>query len=222
MSTKNVLVISPHPDDETLGAGGTILRHKDFGDNLYWCNITNMKEEYGYSAYDIKRRNREIERVIKAYDFNEFFDLGLKPTFLTDNDIPILIERLKNIISKVKPDILYVPFYADAHSDHRVVFKALQPFFKSFRYPFIKRVLMMEIISETDHQFTNQFIPNVFIDISDYIEKKLEIFKIYETEVGEHPFPRSVDNLKNLAFYRGSQCNCKYAEGFMLLKEVIK
>ena len=80
---------------------------------------------------------------------------------------------------------------------------------------------MMEIISETDHQFTNQFIPNVFIDISDYIEKKLEIFSIYETEIEKHPFPRGLENLKNLAFYRGTQCNCKYAESFMLLKEVI-
>ncbi|BCB96331.1 GlcNAc-PI de-N-acetylase [Dissulfurispira thermophila] len=222
--TKNILIVSPHPDDETLGAGGIIIKHKEEGTSdatrIYWCNITNVKVEYGFSEEDVKRRNEEIKQVISMYGFNGFFNFELKPSSLTDNEIPILIENFSKVINKVKPNILYIPFFNDPHSDHRVVFKALYPFFKSFRYPFIKKILMMEIISETDNQFTNPFKPNVFVDISDYIEKKLQIISIYKSELGIHPFPRSLENIKNLAAYRGSQCNCKYAESFMLLKEI--
>ncbi|BAI79870.1 conserved hypothetical protein [Deferribacter desulfuricans SSM1] len=217
----NILIISPHPDDETLGAGGSLLKHKDNGDIIYWINITNIKEEYGYSKEKVKKRNEEIKKVIESYEFNDFFDLSLKPTSLTENDIPFIVTKISSILDKIKPNILYIPFWNDVHSDHRVVFNALQPFFKSFRYPFIKKVLMMEIISETDNQFKETFKPNVFVDISDFIDKKIEIMNIYQSELGEHPFPRSIDNILNLAFYRGSQCNYQYAESFMLLKEVL-
>jgi len=215
-----VLIISPHPDDETLGAGGTLLRHKERGDYLYWCNITDMKEEYGFSKEAVRNRQEEIERVINAYNFEYFFNLKLKPARLTESDVPMLIEKLSEIINKIKPEIMYIPFFADAHSDHRIVFQSLQPFSKSFRYPFIRRILLMEIISETDGQFIDIFRPNVFVDISDFIEKKLKIISLYKTETRDHPFPRNLENIKNFAFYRGSQCNCMFAESFMLLKEV--
>ena len=217
----NIIVISPHPDDETLGAGGSLLKHKEKGDNIYWINITNIKEEYGYPSNFVRKRQEEIETVINKYKFDDFLDLSLKPTSLGDKDIPIIISRITNFIEKVKPVILYVPFYGDPHSDHRIVFNALTPFFKSFRYPYIKKVLMMEITSETDNQFVKPFLPNVFVDISNYIDKKLEIMSIYESEIGEHHFPRSIENIKRLAMYRGSQCNCKYAESFILLKEIV-
>ena len=217
----NVIVISPHPDDETLGAGGSLLRHKDENDGIYWINITNIKEEYGYSSKLVKKRQREIEAVAKEYGFNDFLNLSLRPASLSNNDILNIISKVHSFIEKVKPEILYVPFYGDPHSDHRIVFDALRPFFKSFRYPYIKKVLMMEIISETDNQFVKPFLPNVFVDISNYIDKKLEIMSIYESEIGEHPFPRSLENIKRLTMYRGSQCNCKFAESFMLLKEVL-
>ncbi|GAB6076184.1 PIG-L deacetylase family protein [Desulfurobacterium crinifex] len=218
---RRILVVSPHPDDETLGAGGSLLKHKDKGDRIFWCNITNLKEEYGFNRNIVEKRNKEIEKVAITYGFEEIFNLELPPTQLTENLLSRLIESLRQILMKIKPEVLYIPFYDDAHSDHRITYNALVPFLKSFRYPFIKKVLMMEIISETDNQFKGNFKPNVFVDISDYLEKKIEIMKIYKTEIGKHPFPRSPENIKALALYRGAQCNCKYAEAFMLLKEVI-
>lgn len=215
-----VLVIGVHPDDETLGAGGTLLKHKDNGDLIFWLNITNMKEEYGYTRSEVKRRQEEIKKVINMYNFDGFFDLGLKPASLTENDVPMLIRKIADILEKLRPQVMYIPFYCDVHSDHRVVYNSLQPFFKSFRYPFIKKVLMMEIISETDNQYNRVFKPNVFVDISDYLDKKLQIMSIYSSEIGEHPFPRSLESLRALALYRGSQCYRKYAESFMLIKEI--
>jgi LmbE family N-acetylglucosaminyl deacetylase len=96
---------------------------------------------------------------------------------------------------------------------------------KSFRYPFIKRVLMYECISETEFAPAlpeKIFIPNFFVDISKYLEKKLEIMRIYESELGEHPFPRSERNIEALAVFRGASVGVEYAEAFQLIKFIDK
>jgi LmbE family N-acetylglucosaminyl deacetylase len=82
---------------------------------------------------------------------------------------------------------------------------------------------MMETLSETEFSLSTKedsFIPNVFVDISDYMNKKIEAMKMYEGEMGSHPFPRSERNIKALATYRGATAGCEYAESFMLIKEV--
>lgn len=218
----NILVISPHPDDEILGAGGTLLKHKEQGDKIFWCIITNMKPEYGYDIDKVNIRNKEIEKVADLLGVNELFNFEFPPTKLNSTHIPKLIEKLAIVINKITPHYLYIPYFNDAHSDHRITFETIKPFLKSFRYPFIKKVLMMEIISETDQILYSNFIPNIFVDITKFIDKKLEIMKVYNSELGNHPFPRNLANIKSLAMYRGSQCNFDYAEAFMLLKEVIE
>jgi LmbE family N-acetylglucosaminyl deacetylase len=83
---------------------------------------------------------------------------------------------------------------------------------------------MMETLSETEFapsRFTDAFIPNMFVDITEFIERKIEIMNVYRNEVGKHPFPRSEKNIRALATLRGATAGCKYAEGFVILKEII-
>ena len=83
---------------------------------------------------------------------------------------------------------------------------------------------MYECISETEMAPgfpENIFIPNVYSDITDFIDEKLNIMGIYELEIEEPPFPRSMENIKALSRFRGSTVNAQYAEAFMLVKEVI-
>ncbi|NFI61408.1 PIG-L family deacetylase, partial [Clostridium botulinum] len=94
---------------------------------------------------------------------------------------------------------------------------------KSFRYPFIKKVLMYECLSETEiaPQFQeNIFVPNVFSDITKYIEKKLDILKLYKTELQDIPQPRNEESVVALARYRGCTACTKYAEAFMLVRDI--
>jgi len=82
---------------------------------------------------------------------------------------------------------------------------------------------MIETLSETEFSpstIQDAFIPNVFVDISQFFEKKMEIMKVYDSEIGDHPFPRSLRNLKALSTFRGATAGCEYAESFMLLKEI--
>ncbi len=216
-----VLVVAVHPDDETLGCGGTLLKHKHKGDEINWLIATDIKESEGYNEKTVKSREAEIIKIKKLFDFNSVNRLGLSTTKIDKYSISELIQKISSVINKVKPNIVYLPFKGDVHSDHKYIFDAAYSCTKSFRYPFIKKIYSMEVLSETEFSpDDNGFIPNLFVDISDYIDKKIEAMKIYEGEIGSHPFPRSERNIRALATYRGAIPNCNYVESFKILKEI--
>lgn len=215
-----ILVVAVHPDDETLGCGGTLLKHKNDGDEIYWLICTKMDENSDYYT----TRENEIRQATDAYEFDGVFSLGLNTMRVDEYSMSELIGKISKVINEVKPNIIYLPFKGDVHSDHRKIFEASYSCTKVFRYPFIKKIYMMETLSETEFApgvKEDAFVPNSFVDISKYLDKKIEIMKIFKSEIGEHPFPRSERNLRALATLRGATCRCEYAESFMLLKELI-
>jgi len=215
-----VLIVAVHPDDETLGCGGTLLKHKGNGDEINWLICTTIDKSNNY--YEI--REKEIEEVSNLYNFDSVNNLRLKTMQVDEYTMSELVGRISKVINEVQPNIIYLPFKGDVHSDHRKIFEASYSCTKSFRYPFIKKIYMMETLSETEFAPSTKedsFIPNVFVDISDFIDKKLEIMQIFKSEIAEHPFPRSERNIKALATFRGAISGCEYAESFMLLKEIL-
>jgi LmbE family N-acetylglucosaminyl deacetylase len=216
-----VLVVAPHPDDETLGCGGTLLRHKYEEDELYWIIVTGIKEEFGWSTQSIKKRDTEIDTVAKRYGFRDVFNFSF-PTIRIDT-LPLseLIQQISYVYNKIEPELIYMPFAYDVHTDHQLIAKALQSTFKWFRHSHIRKVMMYETLSETEFNFIDKraFSPNVFLDISKYLDDKIDIFKIYSSEIGEFPFPRSEKSLRSLAALRGSQSGYDAAEAFELVFE---
>lgn len=222
---KNVIVISAHPDDETLGVGGSILKHVANGDNVYWLIVTNVFENQGFSKERVESRQLEITKVEKMFGFKETFNLNYPTMTLSSSSLIKMVPDISSIFSEVKPEIIYTLNRSDAHSDHRVIFDAVMACTKSFRYPYIKQVLMYECISETEFApalSEKAFLPNYFVDITNYIDKKNEIMKVFESEIAEHPFPRSLENIKALAHFRGASIGVNYAEAFQLLKYIDK
>ena len=219
-----VLVLAVHPDDETLGCGGTLLKHKDNGHQIFWLIMTCISEDRGYGKDIVEQRDREIEEIKAQYRFDEVYSLNYPTMHLDQVPMFDLIASISKVIAKVKPNIIYLPFKEDIHSDHRIAFQAAFSCTKPFRYPFIKKIMMMETLSCTElapATIQDSFIPNSFVEISAFIDRKIEIMKIYGSETGKHPFPRSNENIKALATFRGALSGCNYAESFMLLREVI-
>lgn len=216
---EGTLIIAPHPDDETIGAGGYILKQKKLGNQVFVLNMTNMKEEYGYSQEISDKRRNEIDKMINSYSLDGYYNLNFKPSGLDTYQESEIISRISQIIKKIKPKTVVLPYRHDIHSDHRVTFNLAYSCTKVFRYPFIKKVLMMEVLSETEYSI-NTFQPNYFVDISEFIEKKIEILKIFESEVSEHPFPRSEEALRANGMIRGVAAGVGYAESFILLKHI--
>lgn len=214
-----ILVVAVHPDDETLGCGGTLLKHKANGDKIHWLICTTLNKNNSY----YKKREKEINKVSKLYNFNSIHQLQFETTKVDQYSMSDLIKNISGVINKVRPNIIYLPFKEDVHTDHKKLFEASYSCTKSFRYSFIKKIYMMETLSETDFAPSfkkDSFTPNTFVDISRYITKKIKIMKVYKSEIKKHPFPRSEKNIRALATFRGSTSGCKFAESFILLKDI--
>ena len=216
-----VLVIAPHPDDETLGCGGTLFRHKANGNEIYWLIVTGISVDTGWSNDVVTKRDNEIDLVEKKYSFADVFNFRLPTTKIDTLPISQLVQKISDVYKKIEPEIIYMPFAHDVHTDHQLIAKALQSTLKWFRNPSIKKVLMYETLSETENNFIQgqSFKPNVFVDISQYLDEKVEAMKIYESQIGHFPFPRSEKNIRALATFRGSQSGFTAAEAFELVYE---
>ena len=219
----NVLVLAVHPDDETLGCGGTLLKHKEKKDNIFWLIATEMQESLGYEKKQISERVKCIETVASTYGFSDTICLSLPTTRVDQLSHKEIVDKISIIFNRIKPEIVYLPFSGDVHSDHKLLFNAAYSCCKTFRAPYIKKILMMESISETEYAnagISNPFSPNTFVDVSNFFERKIEIIKLYKSELNEFPAPRSIENIRALAMNRGAIAGCSYAESFMLLKDI--
>ena len=152
-----IMVISPHPDDETLGAGGSLLKLSNLGNEIYWMNVTDAGMGEHYSADFVKKRRIQINRIKQHYVFDRFINLRFPPAELNDGIKGELINSMGRVFDEMKPECLILPDYNDAHSDHRYVFEAAYACSKIFRRSFIRRILTMEIISETNDTNRSSF-----------------------------------------------------------------
>jgi LmbE family N-acetylglucosaminyl deacetylase len=220
----NILVISVHPDDETLGCGGTLLKHKASGDSLFWLIVTQTFEPQ-WSSEIIERKDVEIQRVAQAYEMQGCFKLGFPAVQLDTVPQVEVMERVRKVLTEVTPEVVYVVHSGDVHTDHQAVFCAtmsvLKPFYMA-RYC-AKRVLSYEALSSTEAappHLGGPFIPNVFNDITPFIDRKIEIMGLYGTEAQPYPLPRSGESIRALARYRGATVGMEYVEAFMLIREI--
>jgi LmbE family N-acetylglucosaminyl deacetylase len=218
------LVIAPHADDELLGCGGTLLRRTKDGGIVGWLLMTAITETDGWDSVRVANRALEIERVRQGLGIppSQFFALGFPTTKLDQLPLTNLIEKISIVIKNFKPEEILLPHPGDVHSDHGITFKAATACTKWFRYPSIRRILTYETLSETDFGIDPRhrcFNPNVFVDITCTLEEKVQLLGVYQSEMGEIPFPRSEQGIRALATIRGVQSGFMAAEGFCLLRE---
>ena len=217
------LIVAPHPDDELLGCGGTLLKKSSEGGQVGWLLITAITAGAGWSQDKISRRDREIDQVRHG--------LGVSPENLYRLDFPTaqldqvsssdLISSISRVFQEFMPQEVFLPHPGDIHSDHRITFEACSACTKWFRYPSVQRVLTYETLSETDFgldQAAGGFRPNLFVDITDHLSRKLELLQIYQSELGQHPFPRSIEAVNAQCLLRGAQRGVVAAEAFQILR----
>ena len=216
------IVVAPHPDDEVLGVGGTLLRRKAEGAKVAWLIVTNISVETGWSEEKVRQRSDEINRVRELFCFDEVFMLNFPTTQLDRVPMSSLVTAVSDVFRSFQPTEVFVPHPSDVHTDHRIVFDAVASCTKWFRYPSIKRILAYETLSETDFCLNTDaaFRPNVFMNIEQFLEGKLRAMSLYSSELGTLPFPRSHEAIRALAILRGVASGFEAAEAYMLLKEI--
>ena len=223
MTSEPVLCVAPHPDDETLGCGGALLRHVARGDAVHWLIVTSMHAADGFTQARIDARNAEIERVASAYGFAGVHRAELPTTRLDTLPKSHVVDAVSAVMKLVQPRTIYLPYRNDAHSDHAVVADATTACCKSFRYPCVRRVRAYETPSETEFGMRvddRGFHPNLFVDVSDWVDRKIEIMRMYAGEMHDAPFPRSETVMRALATFRGTVAGVAAAEAFVTLREI--
>lgn len=219
-----VLIISVHPDDETLGCGGTILKHLAAGDELHWL-IATQAHEPQWSRETIETKAEEVANVAKAYGMREVLKLGLPAAAVDTQPQGELIGAIRRVIDQVRPEVVYLVHGGDIHTDHFAIFTATMSVLKPFymRAQGVRRVLCYETLSSTEAApplVHRHFVPNVFSDISPFIERKIEAMNLYASELHLDPMPRGSGAIRALARYRGATISVDYAEAFMLIREI--
>ena len=211
-----ILIVAAHPDDEILGVGGTILKHKEKGDEVFVCMVTKgYKPEW--SEEFIKTKLIEAKKVDNL--------LGIKKRFFCDfptvklNTIPHgkINEKISEIIKKIDPNIVYTHFEKDVNRDHGIIFNAIMVATRPINKKKIK-VICFETLSSSEWNHES-FSPNFYVDIGKFIKRKIEAFSIYKSEVKKYPHPRSREGIEILAKKRGMEISLPYAEAFIIVRD---
>ena len=167
----------------------------------------------------MKNRSKEIEEVNKILGISQTYFLDFPTVKLDTIPQKELINSLLKCLNEIKPQLVYIPHPGDLSKDHRLVFEAALWATKPTPDNSVKRLLSYEILSETEWGEGN-FVPNLYEDITNTFQIKLEAMKVYQSELREYPHPRSLEIIEVLAKKRGSEAGLKFAEAFRLIREI--
>lgn len=219
----NVLVIAPHDDDEVLGVGGTIAKHVSNGDSVYVCIVTSGTAPL-FTSEDMEVLAQETKRVHTFLGIKHTYFLGFPAAMLEDTPRYQLNQAIMDVVFETKPDVVYLPHFGDMQKDHTLTAEAAMVALRPKYQHVVKQIYAYETLSETEWNIPhgkNAFIPNIYSDISDFLDVKLKALAMYTTQVAEFPNPRSLEAVSSLAKLRGSTINRNAAEAFYLIRGII-
>ncbi len=172
---KKIIVIAPHPDDDILGAGGTLLKAKDQGSEIHILYVTN-----GLENKSDKIKN-ETMTVCEQTGFKPYF-LNFNPKDIDTNNKE-MHDKILSIVSNVKPQVIFISFFLDNHYDHRMVNLLLYNSMINSQYN--------QKIEIWAYQIYSTILPNVVIDITEKVDEKRRLINIW----------KSVGKFNDLAHY---------------------
>ena len=219
---KKILVFSAHPDDETLGCGGYIkkLSKNNHTSVLFSTGITSRKK---YKKNEVSNLKKNALSAFKILGFKKNIFLNLDDNKLDSYPLLKIVKFVEEIIKKEKPNVIFTHFPDDLNVDHKTVTEAVLTASRPIKKNnFIDKIFFYETLSSTEWSISKKFCPNTYIDIKDTIKFKLKAIKSYKSELKFFPHPRSVKGIEILAQKRGSEVNMKFAEAFMLYRDVSK
>ena len=219
-----VLVVSPHPDDEVLGAGGTIARLSGRGHDVTVAIVTRGWEPL-FPKSQVEQVRAEAGKANDILGVKSLRFMDLPVTKLSVMPKHELNAKFELLVDQEEPEEVFLPFFGDRHEDHRQVFDAcmvaLRPTAKR-RY--VKRILCYETVSETHWSapyIEVVFSPQVWVDISEQLSVKLDAMRSYKSQLRPEPDARSLEALSSMAKWRGSVVGMAAAECFVLVRECL-
>lgn len=214
-----VVCLAAHPDDETIGAGGTLLRHAAAGDETALI-VATVAYAPRWPEETVRQKRAECLAAaarlgIGAVRFLEFRTMHL-------NALPAieLNDAVRRALAELRPDVLYAPPCDDVNRDHAVLFEAALVASRATGSGGPRRLYSYEIPPTTRFNLGGRWVANTYVDIGDYLEPKLAAMRAYASELREPPHPRSLDGLRIFARERGLAVGLPAAEAHMLVREL--
>lgn len=223
-----VLVIAAHPDDELLGVGGTILRHRATGDEVYSVILGegqtsrwNKREDAPTKIVD--NLNRDSLAAAKILGMTKSYFANLPDNRFDHVDLLDVVKEIEKIIAEVKPHIIYTHYQHDLNIDHRLTHAGVLTATRPMADCCVKEIYSFETLSASEWNFSDtNFHPNYYVDISGELDKKIEAMNVYKSELREWPHPRSTEGIRILSKLRGMQAGMNYAEAFEVVRMLKK
>lgn len=218
---RKLVVIAPHPDDETLGAGGSIARFAAEGCDVSVLIVSgHLPPLYPQEAFDTTRREAEAALALLGVKRLEF--LKIPATYVHQKPVAEVNGAIARFVSAVGPDWVMLPF-PDRHIDHRTIFDASVVACRPIKVDAPKVVLAYETLSETHWNVGGiepAFVPDFYVAIDEFMGAKKSALHAYASQVSTAP-SRSVAACEALAKFRGSQNGCEFAEAFKVVRIVV-
>ena len=218
--TKTVLVVAAHTDDEALGCGGTIAKHVASGDEVHLLFMTNGVGSREVNSNEAEERLHAAHKAAEILGVRSCCNLSFPDNRMDSVPLLDVVKEIEKTIKMVQPQIIYTHHVGDLNVDHQVTHKSVitacrpQPGFC------VKEIYVFEVLSSTEWQTNDRlyFNPNVFVDISDFIELKRKVLESYYLEMRMPPHSRSIENVLRLNAIRGNSVGISFAEAFKLVR----
>ncbi|MEL7211925.1 MAG: PIG-L deacetylase family protein [Pseudomonadota bacterium] len=218
-----VLVIAPHPDDEVLGAGGTMARLASEGREVHVCIVTSGSPPK-YDAAQIERVRSEAKLANDRLGVTDVHWLGFPAAELSETPHADLNAGIAGLVQSLGPEVVLLPHPGDMHLDHQACFTSSLVASRPHQATYPPVLMAYETLSETNWNaphLTPGFIPSVFVDISETLDAKLDAFALYESQVRQPPHERSPEVLRALATLRGATVHRNACEAFVPVRMVL-
>jgi len=224
LKKKKLLVIAPHADDEILGCGGLISKIKQSGGKVYVIifNVGSVRKNSKKGTDMWKDETKNALNFLKVDGYETVFDSPEDNRYLDGKPLHSLIEVIESksrfSLDKLHPDIVAIPTNHSHHQDHVVIFNACIAALRPLRVPSPELVLSYEAPEHSRWSSSGTFEPNVFVDMEKIIDKKINAFYKYKSQVRKGQ--RDRETILAQARYRGSEVGRKYCEAFMVHRSI--
>jgi LmbE family N-acetylglucosaminyl deacetylase len=228
MSSKTILVIAAHPDDEIIGLGGTLAKHVNQGDQVSVVILgdgkSSRKTSYQPLADEIVALSvDETTAALKTLGVKKFFKEALPDNRFDSLTLLEVVKIVSGYMAKIKPEIVYTHHFGDLNVDHQVCAQAVITSARPIEHSFVKEIRMFETLSSTEmagFELKSLFLPNLFIDITQELKTKIAAMACYKSELRAFPHPRSLKAIEANALVWGAKNNLAAAEAFHLFRSI--
>jgi len=222
-ATVPVLAVAAHPDDEVLGAGGTLARHVASGNEVHLVFLTDGVGARGDDKAAAQRRACAARKAAALLGAKEPTFLGFPDNRLDNVDLLEITQAVEKMIAKIRPGIVYTHHAGDLNIDHVICHRAVLTACRPLADRTVRRIYAMEVPSSTEWappDVACAFTPSRFVDISAFQTIKRQALEAYGEEMRAFPHPRSFEAVDALAKWRGATAGLPAAEAFMVLREI--